>query len=136
MQLLVLIAFIIAVKLFIRFVKWIVNKLRSPTPVRSRTACKDRTTVTIKYNPDRERKKREKERKLQFERSQAISDIEHLKQQRTDYLRLYDIYSAQSRAAKNDKQRITAEKSILVLNDKIRNIDKKLATAYYKSTGD
>ena len=136
MQLLVLIAFIIAVKLFIRFSRWIVNKLRSPAPVRSRTACKDRTTVTIKYNPDRERKEREKERKLQFERTQAIADIDHLKQQRTDYLRLYDIYSTQTRTAKNDRQRIAAEKSILVLNDKIRNIDKKLATAYYKSAGD
>ena len=136
MQLLVFIAFIIAVKLFIRFVKWITNKLLSPAPVRSRTACKDRTTVTIKYNPDRERKEREKERKAQFERTQAISDIEHLKQQRTDYLRLYDIYSTQARTAKNDKQRIAAEKSILTLNDKIRNIDKKLATAYYKSTGE
>jgi len=136
MQLLVIIAFAIAVKLFIRFVRWIVNKLRSPATVRSRTACKDRTAVTIKYNPDRERKEREKERKAQFERTQAAADIEHLKQQRADYLRLYDIYSAQARTAKNDRQRIAAEKSILALNDKIRNIDKKLATAYYKSTGE
>ena len=136
MQLLVLIAFIIAVKLFIRFSRWIVNKLRSQAPVRSRTACKDRTTITVKYNPDRERKEREKERKLQFERTQAIADIDHLKQQRTDYLRLYDIYTAQARTAKNVRQRIAAEKSILTLNDKIRNIDKKLATAYYKSAGD
>lgn len=128
MQLLIIIAFIIAAKLFIRFVKWIIAQLKAPSPVRSRTACKDRTAVTIKYNPDRERK-------LQFERTQAAADIEHLKQQRTDYLRLYDIYSTQARTAKNDKQRIAAEKSILVLNDKIRNIDKKLATAYYKSTG-
>lgn len=135
MQLLVIIAFVIAVKLFIQFVKWIAAQLRPPAPVRSWTACKDRTTATIKYNPDRERKEREKERKAQFERTQAISDIEHLKQQRTDYLRLYDIYSTQARTAKNDKQRIAAEKSILTLNDKIRNIDKKLATAYYKSTG-
>lgn len=132
MQIIILTVFIVAVKLFIQFVRWFINKLRSPTPVRSRTACKDRTTVTLKYNPDRERK----ERKLQFERSQAAADIEHLKQQRTDYLRLYDIYSAQARTAKNDKQRIAAEKNILTLNDKIRNIDKKLATAYYKSTGD
>ena len=136
MQLLVLIAFIIAVKLLFRFVRWIASKLRSPASVRSWTACKNRTTATIKYNPDRERREREKERKLQFERSQAASDIEHLKQQRTDYLRLYDIYSTQARTAKNDKQRIAAEKSILALNDKVRNIDKKLATAYYKSTGD
>ena len=135
MQLLILIAFIVAVKLFIRFVKWIAAQLKAPAPVRSRTACKDRTAVTIKYNPDRERKEREKERKLQFERTQAATDIEHLKQQRTDYLRFYDIYSAQAQIAKNDKQRIAAEKSILVLNDKIRNIDKKLETAYYKSTG-
>lgn len=136
MQLIVLIAFVIAVKLFIRFVKWIAAQLKTPAPVRSRTACKDRTTITVKYNPDRERKQAEKERKLQFERSQAISDIEHLKQQRTDYLRLYDIYSTQARTAKNDKQRISAEKSILSLNDKIRNIDKKLETAYYKSAGE
>ena len=136
MQLLVLIAFIIAVKLIIRFARRIVNKLRSPAPVRSRTACKDRATITVKYNPGRERKEREKERKAQFERTQVISDIEHLKQQRTDYLRLYDIYTAQARTAKNDKQRIAAEKNILALNDKIRNIDKKLATAYYKSTGE
>ena len=136
MQLLIIIAFIIAVKLFIRLVKWIIAQLKAPVPIRSRTACKDRTTITVKYNPDRERKEREKERKAQFERTQAISDIEHLKQQRTDYLRLYDIYSTQARTAKNDRQRIAAEKSILVLNDKIRNIDKKLATAYYKSTGD
>ena len=136
MQLIVLIAFIVVVKLFIRFVKWIVYKLRSPAPIRSGTARKDRTTVTIKYNPDRERKEREKERKLQFERTQAIADIDHLKQQRTDYLRLYDIYTAQAHTAKNDRQRIAAEKSILVLNDKIRNIDKKLDTAYYKSAGD
>ena len=135
MQLLILIAFIVAVKLFIRFVRWIANKLRPPEPVRPRTAYKDRTTVAIKYNPDRERKEREKERKLQFERTQAAADIEHLKQQRTDYLRLYDIYSAQARTAKNDRQRIAAEKSILTLNDKIRNIDKKIETAYYKSTG-
>jgi len=135
MQIIILILFFIAVKLFIRFARWIENKLRPPAPIRSRTACKDRTTITIKYNPDRERKEREKERKLQFERTQAISDIEHLKQQRTDYLRLYDIYSAQARTAKNDKQRIAAEKSILALNDKIRNIDKKIETAYYKSTG-
>jgi len=135
MQIIILILFFIAVKLFIRFVKWIIAQIKAPAPVRSRTACKDRTAVTIKYNPDRERKDREKERKAQFERTQAISDIEHLKQQRTDYLRLYDIYSAQAQIAKNDKQRIAAEKSILVLNDKIRNIDKKLATAYYKSTG-
>lgn len=135
MQLLVLIAFVIAVKLFIRLVKWIIAQLKTPTPVRSRTAYKDRTTVAIKYNPDRE-KQAEKERKAQFERMQATADIEHLKQQRTDYLRLYDIYTAQARTAKNDKQRIAAEKSILVLNDKIRNIDKKLETAYYKSTGD
>ena len=136
MQLLVLIAFIIAVKLLFRFVRWIVDKLRSPAPVRSRTACKDRTTITVKYNPDRERREREKDRKKQFDAMQAAVDIEHLKQQRTDYLRLYDIYSAQTRTAKNDRQRIAAEKSILVLNDKIRNIDKKLDTAYYKSTGD
>lgn len=129
MQLPIIIAFIIAVKLLFRFVRWIASKLRPPAPVRSWTACKDRTTATIKYNPDRERK-------LQFERTQAAADIEHLKQQRTDYLRLYDIYSAQARTAKNDKQRIAAEKSILVLNDKIRNIDKKLETAYYKSTGE
>lgn len=135
MQIIILILFIIAVKLFIRFVKWIIAQLKTPTPVRSRTACKDRTTVTIKYNPDRERKEREKERKLQFERTQAAADIGHLTQQRTDYLRLYDIYSAQARTAKNDKQRIAAEKSILALNDKIRNIDKKIETAYYKSTG-
>lgn len=134
MQIIILILFFIAVKLFIRFARWIVNKLRPP--VRSRTACKDRTTITVKYNPDRERKEREKERKLQFERTQAASDIDHLKQQRADYLRLYDIYSAQARTAKNDKQLIAAEKNILTLNDKIRNIDKKLETAYYKSTGD
>ena len=136
MQIIILILFVVAVKLFIRLVKWIIAQLKTPTPARSRTACKDRTAITVKYNPDRERKEREKERKLQFERSQAISDIEHLKQQRTDYLRLYDIYTAQARTAKNDKQRIAAEKSILVLNDKIRNIDKKLDTAYYKSTGE
>lgn len=136
MQIIILILFIVAVKLFIRFVRWIVNKLRSPAPIRSGTACKDRATVTIKHNPDRERKEREKERKVQFERTQAAADIDHLKQQRTDYLRLYDIYTAQARTAKNDKQRIAAEKSILVLNDKIRNIDKKLDTAYYKSTGE
>lgn len=136
MQIIILILFFIAVKLFIRFARWTVNKLRPPGPDRFRTAYRDRTTVAIKYNPDRERKQAEKERKLQFERTQAISDIEHLKQQRTDYLRLYDIYTAQARTAKNDKQRIAAEKSILVLNDKIRNIDKKLETAYYKSTGE
>ena len=135
MQLLVLIAFIVAAKLLFRLVKWISAQLKTPAPVRSRTACKDRTTITAKYNPDRERKEREKDRKKQFDAMQAAADIEHLKQQRTDYLRLYDIYSAQARTAKNDKQRIVAEKNILALNDKIRSIDKKLATAYYKSTG-
>ena len=136
MQIIILILFFIAVKLFIRFVKWIAAQLKTPAPVRSRTACKDRTAVTVKYNPDRERKEREKERKAQFERTQSAFDIEHLKQQRAGYLQLYDIYSTQARTAKNDRQRIVAEKSILTLNDKIRNIDKKLATAYYKSTGD
>lgn len=81
---------------------------------------------------ERAQKEAEKARKAAFEKEQAEADMEHYAVLRSRYMDLYDTLEAELRAdTTTDKRRITIQRQLLQLEEKLYSLDCKRSQAYY-----
>ena len=81
---------------------------------------------------ERAQKEAEKARKAAFEKEQAEADMEHYAVLRSRYMDLYDTLEAELRAdTTTDKRRITIQRQLLQLEEKLYSLDRKRSQAYY-----
>jgi len=78
------------------------------------------------------RKEAERQRKADFERAQAVSELEYLNNIRAGYCDLYDQLEKELNSAyTTEKRRSILQRQILQLEEKLHKIDQKRAKAYY-----
>ena len=85
---------------------------------------------------ERARKEAEKAHKAEFERQQAEADLEHMEAIRQGYMDLMDALEAEAaESTTTAKRRVTIQRQLLTLEEKLYKIDTKRAKAYYLVKG-
>ena len=97
-----------------------------------RLVSAERARVAERRDAERAQKAAEKARKAAFEKEQAEADMEHYAVLRSRYMDLYDTLEAELRAdTTTDKRRITIQRQLLQLEEKLYSLDRKRSQAYY-----
>ena len=108
-----------------------VEKPTMPAQEPQETASTDAEPLTDK---EQARRRREAERaaKMEYERQQAQLDIEHLETMREGYMALYDTLESElTDTTITDRRRAQLQRQILILEEKLYQVDKKRNKAYF-----
>lgn len=137
MQLLVIIAFVIVVKLAVRIIHAVYRRLTAPAPVQTVRKSSSRSVSTVstasaEREAERRRRAEAKQREAVYRISEARDELVHLAQQRRAALELSELVEAElteAEQAGTARQIQAARQRVLACDERVRAIDRKISKA-------
>lgn len=137
MQLLVIIAFVIVVKLAVRIIRTVYRRLTAPAPTQTVRRSSSRSVSTVsttsaEREAERRRRAEEKQREAVYRISEARDELVHLAQQRRAALELSELVEAELTEAEQTgtaRQIQAARQRVLACDERVRAIDRKISKA-------
>lgn len=142
MQLLVIIAFVIVVKLAVRIIRTVYRRLTAPAPVQTVRRSSSRSVSTVSTAPaasaereaERRRRDEAKQREAVYRIDEARDELVHLAQQRRAALELSELVEAELTEAEQTgtaRQIQAARQRVLACDERVRAIDRKISKAHH-----
>lgn len=137
MQLLVIIAFVIVVKLAVRIIRAAYRRLTAPAPAQTVRRSSSRSVSTVstasaEREAERRRRAEAKQREAVYRISEARDELVHLAQQRRAALELSELVEAELTEAEQTgtaRQIQAARQRVLACDERVRAIDRKISKA-------
>lgn len=139
MQLLVIIAFVIVVKLAVRIIRAAYRRLTAPAPVQTVRRSSSRSVSTVstasaEREAERHRRAEAKQREAVYRIDEARDELVHLAQQRRAALELSELVEAELTEAEQTgtaRQIQAARQRVLACDERVRAIDRKISKAHH-----
>ena len=139
MQLLVIIAFVIVVKLAVHIIRAVYRRLTAPAPVQTVRRSSSRSvspvsTTSAEREAERRRRAEAKQRETAYRISEARDELVHLAQQRRAALELSELVEAELTEAEQTgtaRQIQAARQRVLACDERVRAIDRKISKAHH-----
>lgn len=139
MQLLVIIAFVIVVKLAVHIIRAVYRRLTAPAPAQTVRRSSSRSvsavsTVSTEREAERRRRAEAKQREAVYRISEARDELVHLAQQRRAALELSELVEAELTEAEQTgtaRQIQAARQRVLACDERVRAIDRKISKAHH-----
>ena len=137
MQLLVIIAFMIVVKLAVHIIRAVYRRLTAPAPVQTVRRSSSRSVSTVstasaEREAERRRRAEAKQREAAYRISEARDELVHLAQQRRAALELSELVEAELTEAEQTGTSLqiqAARQRVLACDERVRAIDRKISKA-------
>lgn len=137
MQLLVIIAFVIVVKLAVNIIRAVYRRLTAPAPAQTVRRSSSRSVSTVsttsaEREAERRRRAEAKQREAVYRIDEARDELVHLAQQRRAALELSELVEAELTEAEQTgtaRQIQTARQRVLACDERVRAIDRKISKA-------
>lgn len=139
MQLLVIIAFALLVKLAAHIIRAVYRRLTAPAPAQTVRRSSSRSvsavsTVSTEREAERRRRAEAKQREAVYRISEARDELVHLAQQRRAALELSELVEAELTEAEQTgtaRQIQAARQRVLACDERVRAIDRKISKAHH-----
>lgn len=139
MQLLVIIAFALLVKLAVHIIRTVYRRLTAPAPVQTVRRSSSRSVSTVstasaEHEAERRRRAEAKQREAVYRISEARDELVHLAQQRRAALELSELVEAELTEAEQTgtaRQIQAARQRVLACDERVRAIDRKISKAHH-----
>lgn len=139
MQLLVIIAFALLVKLAAHIIRAVYRRLTAPVPAQTVRRSSSRSvsavsTVSTEREAERRRRAEAKQREAVYRISEARDELVHLAQQRRAALELSELVEAELTEAEQTgtaRQIQAARQRVLACDERVRAIDRKISKAHH-----
>lgn len=139
MQLLIIIAFVIVVKLAVHIIRAVYRRLTAPAPVQTVHRSSSRSVSTVstasaEREAERRRRAEAKQREAVYRIDEARDELVHLAQQRRAALELSELVEAELTEAEQTgtaRQIQAARQRVLACDERVRAIDRKISKAHH-----
>lgn len=139
MQLLVIIAFVIVVRLAAHIIRAVYRRLTAPAPVQTVRRSSSRSVSTVstasaEREAERRRRAEAKQREAVYRIDEARDELVHLAQQRRAALELSELVEAELTEAEQTgtaRQIQAARQRVLACDERVRAIDRKISKAHH-----
>ena len=137
MQLLIIIAFALLVKLAVHIIRAVYRRLTAPVPAQTVRRSSSRSVSTVstasaEREAERRRRAEAKQREAVYRIGEARDELVHLAQQRRAALELSELVEAELTEAEQTgtaRQIQAARQRVLACDERVRTIDRKISKA-------